>query len=107
MSTKKPKMDTFDALVKEVTKEPYRMSLPGGDILVVNQPTWRQVNETQEAMAEGGVDFKDQLQSLIGEAGWAMVEPHLMDQPAEAIGALVQRIVKHFGYDLGEGVSPT
>lgn len=104
-NTRKPKVDTFDALVAEVTKEPYKLSLPDGETLVVYQPTWKQVEKAQSV--EAGDTMKDQLVSLVGEEGWGQVEPFLADKPAEAVGALVRRIVEHFGYDMGEGPSPT
>ena len=102
-NTRKPKIDTFDALVAEVKKEPYKLSLPDGETLVVHQPTWRQVEEAQSRPDTP----KEHLISFLGEGGWETLEPFLADQPAETLLALVNRIVKHFGYEMGEGPSPT
>ena len=104
-NTRKPKIDTFDSLVAEVKKDPYKLTLPDGEMLVVHQPTWKQVEKSQETYAGG--NMKDQLTALVGEEGWAQVEPFLADQPAEAVGVLVNRIVSHFGYEMGEAPSPT
>ena len=72
---------------------------------MVHQPTWKQVEKAQETYA--GAGMRDQFMALVGEEGWEKVEPFLADQPAEVIGVLVNRIVAHFGYDMGEAPSPT
>ena len=90
----------WDTYVKEADKPPFELEVSADQVISIHAPTGAQIIDAQKAAASG--DVETQLRLICDDAADDLL-PLIKAAPGDAMRALLEDIMAHFGYATGEG----
>lgn len=104
-NTRKPKtkFKRWDEYVTEAHIEPFQVPVDPNTTYLIEAPTGGAVIRAQELAAEGNLE--EQLRVICGDSADDIL-PLIKSAPAGVMGAFIEDVMAHFGYDSGEASAP-
>lgn len=90
----------WDEYVTEASHPDFEIPVDDERVIHIKAPTGEQVMASQRVITVGG-DVEEQLRLICGDAADELL-PLVKAAPAGVMNALVEDIMRHFGYDTGE-----